>query len=119
MFNFLLVTLLFLTLFLELWILLQISVSTSLETVISLCGISGVAGLFLLRGGDFSLWNLFILELNQKRPPTEELLDSLLLLFAGGSLVLTGMISDFVGLAILLPPVRAFLISFFGKMGRK
>ncbi len=109
---------LFLLLSLELWLLLQISLSTSLQTVVFLCGISGVAGLFLLRGGDFSLWNLLALELRQRRPPTEELLDALLLLVSGGSLVLTGVISDLVGLGLLIPPVRESLVSFFWKMGK-
>ena len=118
MFNFLFLTFLFLTLSLELWILLQVSITTSLQTVIFLCGISGGAGLFLLRGGDFSLWNLLVLELQQKRPPTKDLLNALLLLFAGGSLILTGIISDLIGLAILLPPIRESLISWFWKMGK-
>jgi UPF0716 protein FxsA len=41
------------------------------------------------------------------RPPSREVVDGALILLAGALLLLPGFVSDVVGIALLLPPVRA------------
>lgn len=77
-------------------------------TFLALVGFS-LAGAWLLRREGASIWRRANEELAMGRMPARQLLDGSLVL-AGGALLLTpGFITDAVGLAMLLPPIRAVL----------
>lgn len=77
-------------------------------TLASLLAFS-VAGAWLMKREGVAVWRRANQELAAGRPPAGELLDGAMIL-AGGALLLTpGFITDFVGLMLLLPPVRAVI----------
>lgn len=53
------------------------------------------------------------------RVPTDELADGAMIFFASALLLTPGFLTDFIGLALLIPPIRALVrppvISFFSK----
>jgi UPF0716 protein FxsA len=75
-----------------------------------LSGVTAGAGLWLMRGEDFSLWTLVETELQQRRLPTTELWDALVLWLAGGLLVVPGLLSDAIGIVLTLPDIRSTLV---------
>lgn len=83
---------------------------SGLLAVTLLSVVTAVAGLWLMRGEDFSLWTLVEVELQQHRLPTDELWQALLLWLAGGLLLIPGILTDAMGLALTVPEVRRALI---------
>jgi UPF0716 protein FxsA len=102
--------LLFLALpFLELFVILQVGRSIgALNTVAVLILVSLVGAWLVKREG------LGVLRRAQQRVadgavPGRELVDGVLILFAGALLLTPGFLTDIVGVLLLLPPVRAAL----------
>lgn len=83
---------------------------SGLLAVTLLSVVTAAAGLWLMRGEDFSLWTLVEVELQQHRLPTDELWQALLLWLAGGLLLIPGILTDAMGLALTVPEVRRALI---------
>lgn len=76
---------------------------------LSLVVLSAVAGIVLMRVQGFGV----LARLRQSgaagRAPGKELLDAAMILIAGILLLIPGFLTDILGLALFLPPVRAFL----------
>ena len=64
----------------EIWILINLSFIMSLSTILLQCVITIAAGIWLIKGENFSLWTLVESELINLRIPTEEVFDDLILL---------------------------------------
>ncbi len=94
----------------EIWILSQLSETIPLLSIFFICGATGGLGLWLMKAEELSLWTLFESELQNKRMPTEELLESLLTLLSGIVLLIPGLITDAIGFALLFPVCREWLI---------
>lgn len=71
--------------------------------------LSIVLGLLVLRVGGLSGVRRIRQSLNRGKTGGAEIADSLFIAIAGILLIIPGFISDFVGLCLLLPPVRALL----------
>jgi UPF0716 family protein affecting phage T7 exclusion len=54
-------------------------------------------------------------QLAQGKPPTNELLDGLMILIAGALLITPGILTDIVGFSLLVPPVRSLLRGFLAR----
>ena len=65
-----------------------------------------VAGIWLNQGENFSLWTLVESELLNRRIPTEEVLDDLLLWIGGIILIVPGLLTDAIGIVIFIPTIR-------------
>ncbi len=68
---------------------------------------TGMAGAWLARQQGLSTLERIRVGMAQGVPPTSELADAALILVAGVLLITPGFLTDFAGLALLLPPVRA------------
>ncbi len=103
----------------EIWILFQVSNIMPLLSIFFICAATGGFGLWLMRTEDISLWTLLESELMNKRLPTEELLDAILIFLAGIALLIPGLVTDAIGFAFILPNLRSWLVTFFREYLRK
>ncbi len=63
-----------------------------------------------MRTEDFSLWTLLESEIQNRRMPTEELVDTLLLMISGVSLFIPGLFTDALGFALIFPSIRQWSV---------
>lgn len=85
-------------------------------TIVLVIGVSLVGAMLVKREG-LSVIRRIRESAGQGRLPTNELADGAMIFFASALMLTPGFITDFVGLALLIPPIRAILrppvISFF------
>ena len=110
-----LILLLFFVPVLEILILMQLNYIMPLSTIFLQCVVTLAAGVWLMQGENFSLWTLVESELHNKRLPAEEVLADLLLLGGGVLLIVPGLLTDALGLAIFIPAVRQECIQLIRK----
>ena len=102
-------TLILLLLFLpvlEILILIQLNNIMHLGTIFLLCTVTLAAGVWLMQDEYFSLWTIVESELHNNRLPAEEVVADLLLLGGGILLVVPGLLTDSLGVAVFIPAVR-------------
>jgi UPF0716 protein FxsA len=93
----------------ELAVLIQVGTTIGVWwTILLLIAVSAL-GSWLVKREGLGLWRRANRELEAGRMPTKELLDGVLVLFAGALLLTPGFLSDVVGILLLLPPTRALL----------
>ena len=114
-----LILLLFFVPVLEILILMQLNYIMPLSTIFLQCVVTLAAGAWLMQGENFSLWTLVESELHNKRLPAEEVLADLLLLGGGVLLIVPGLLTDALGLAIFIPAVRQEGIQLIRKCMKK
>ena len=114
-----LILLLFFVPVLEILILMQLNYIMPLSTIFLQCVVTLAAGVWLMQGENFSLWTLVESELHNKRLPAEEVLADLLLLGGGFLLIVPGLLTDALGLAVFIPAVRQECIQLIRKRMRK
>ena len=114
-----LILLLFFVPVLEILILMQLNYIMPLSTIFLQCVVTLAAGVWLMQGENFSLWTLVESELHNKRLPAEEVLADLFLLGGGVLLIVPGLITDALGLAIFIPAVRQECIQQIRKRMKK
>ena len=119
MIKLILILLLFFVTVLEILILMQLNYIMPLSTIILLCVITLAAGVWLIQGEHFSLWTIVESELHNNRLPAEELVADLLLLGGGFLLVVPGLLTDALGIAVFIPAVRQECIQLIRKRMRK
>ncbi|HPQ39505.1 MAG TPA: FxsA family protein [bacterium] len=94
---------------LELLVLLKIGELWGAELTILLVLTTGIAGAFLAKSQGISVWNKIHRELSQGRIPGDELLDGLMIFTGGITLLTPGLITDTIGLCLLIPPTRSVI----------
>jgi UPF0716 protein FxsA len=114
-----LILLLFFVPVLEILILMQLNYIMPLSTIFLQCVVTLAAGVWLMQGENFSLWTLVESELHNKRLPAEEVLADLLVLGGGVLLIVPGLLTDAIGLAIFIPAVRQECIQLIRKRMKK
>jgi len=114
-----LILILFFVPILEILILMQLNYIMPLSTIFLQCVVTLAAGVWLMQGENFSLWTLVESELHNKRLPAEEVLADLLLLGGGVLLIVPGLLTDALGLAIFIPAVRQECIQLIRKRMKK
>lgn len=114
-----LILLLFFVPVLEILILMQLNYIMPLSTIFLQCVVTLAAGVWLMQGENFSLWTLVESELHNKRLPAEEVLADLLLLGGGVLLIVPGLLTDALGLAIFIPAVRQECIQLIRNRMKK
>lgn len=91
----------------ELWLLVQLSGVFGFWTTIGVVLATGFVGASLARQQGWQVMQRVQNEMRQGLLPAKALGDGVLILMAGLFLVTPGVLTDAVGLALLLPPVRA------------
>ena len=119
MIRLILILLLFFVPVLEILILIQLNYIMPLSTIILQCVVTLVAGVWLMQGENFSLLTIVESELHNNRLPAEEVVADLLLLGGGVLLVVPGLLTDALGLAVFIPAVRQECIELIRKSMRK
>jgi UPF0716 protein FxsA len=99
----------------ELALLIRLYHATDLLTTLSLVIVTGIVGAALARRQGFEIWRRMQAQLAQGKPPTNELLDGLMILIAGALLITPGILTDIVGFSLLVPPVRSLLRGFLAR----
>lgn len=82
---------------------------------IGLVFLGGIVGALLLRHQGFGVLARIQKEVDAGRSPGREVAHGLMILLAGGLLLLPGFVSDIVGLALFIPPVRDLAWQFLRK----
>jgi UPF0716 protein FxsA len=80
-------------------------------TVIAIIG-SGLLGAFLARYQGARCWIEFNRQLDRRESPTSTALHGILIFLAAIFLIFPGLLTDFLGLMLLIPPIRSLLISY-------
>ena len=93
----------------ELAVIIQVAGSTGVMNTIGLLILVSLVGAWLVRREGLGILRRAQAELAKGRMPGRELVDGLLVLLAGALMLTPGFVTDAVGLALLLPPVRAVL----------
>ena len=72
-----------------------------------------------MQGEHFSLWTIVESELHNNRLPAEEVVADLLLLGGGVLLIVPGLLTDALGLAVFIPTMQKECIQLIRKCMRK
>ena len=103
----------------ELAILIQIGKWLGVWETIGLCIITGVLGAILVQIEGFKICAKLQAELVQLRMPTNQLIDGVLILIGGIMLLTPGILTDLIGLTLLLPFSRPLYRAWLKKKFEK
>jgi UPF0716 protein FxsA len=90
----------------ELWLLLVVARHTSVATTLLLVIVTGVTGTLLARAQGWRTLQTIRRELAHGHVPTASLLDAAMIFLAGALLLTPGLLTDAVGLSLLIPTCR-------------
>ncbi|CAN5145769.1 hypothetical protein BH24ACT1_BH24ACT1_09130 [soil metagenome] len=93
----------------ELYVLIQVGSAIGALNTISLLILMGVAGGWVMKREGLGVVRRVQSQLGAGRVPGAEVVDGFLILFGGALMLTPGFLSDFLGLALLVPPVRAIV----------
>jgi len=93
----------------EIYVLINIGSFIGAVNTIILVILTGIIGAYLARVQGIITLMKVRTNLSQGIMPTEELIDSLMILVAGIVLITPGFITDIVGFLLLIPTIRGYL----------
>lgn len=93
----------------ELYVIIQVGQAFGALNTIALLIIISAVGAWLVKREGMSVWRRFQRQIESGTVPGTEIADGVMVLFAGALLISPGFLSDLLGIALLLPPVRALL----------
>ena len=102
-----------LTPLIELWLLMLVSEHLGADVTIAMVLITGFVGASLARRQGLQTWLAIQRETQQGQLPAASLVDAMMIFVAGVLLITPGIMTDFVGFSLLVPPVRVFLRNRF------
>jgi len=92
---------------LEIFVFAQVADAIGFANALGLLIAIALAGAWIVRREGWKVWQRMNLQLSQGRLPHAEMIDGVLVLFAGVLLVMPGFVTDVGGVLLLLPPTRA------------
>lgn len=98
--------------FAELFVILQVGQSVGALNTIGLLVLVSVVGAWLVKREGFGVLRRAQAQLDAGRVPATELIDGVLIMFAGALLLTPGFLTDCVAILLLLPPVRVALRAY-------
>jgi UPF0716 protein FxsA len=98
--------------FVELFILLEVGQAIGALPTIGLLVVVSVVGAWLVKREGIAVLGRARAQVAAGHVPGRELVDGMLILFAGALLLTPGFVTDALGVALLLPPVRSALRAF-------
>ncbi len=93
--------------FVELYVILQIGREIGALWTIALLIVMSVVGAALVKREGFGVLRRAQARMNAGQMPGRELVDGVLILFAGALMLTPGFLTDVFGILLLLPPSRA------------
>jgi UPF0716 protein FxsA len=100
---------------LELYLLIRLGTYVGAVDTIAIVIGTGIAGGLLAKSQGLAVLDRIRAELNQGRLPAESLFDGLLILMAGAMLVTPGLLTDGLGLLLLIPWSRQAIKSWLKR----
>lgn len=94
----------------ELWLLFQLSDAFGFFTTLALVFGAGIVGAWLAKWQGLQTIIRMQNDMRQGVLPSQTIKDGALILVAGVLLILPGVISDVLGLALLVPPIRKLVM---------
>ncbi|WP_409422092.1 FxsA family protein [Pseudaeromonas sp. ZJS20] len=95
----------------EIWLIIQVGAVLGAFATLALMLFTAVLGISLVRSQGLKTLMAAQQRLAQGQAPAGEMLQGLLLAVAGGLLILPGFFTDLLGLLLLQPTLRRYLIS--------
>ena len=99
----------------EITLLIRVGTAIGVFNTIAFVIFTAVLGAYLVRKQGLETVNKLQQETNAGRVPAMQIAEGVALLFAGAVLMTPGFITDALGFAILIPPVRQALIAWSAK----
>ncbi len=96
----------------EIWLIIQVDAAIGGWETLGLLVLDSVIGAWLVRREGFSILARVQASLGRGELPTNELIDGMLVLFAGALMLTPGFLTDGIGFLLLLPPTRAVVRTF-------
>jgi len=91
----------------ELYVIIQVGQAFGALNTIALLIVVSAVGAWLVKREGMSVWRRFQRQIEAGAVPGREIADGVMILFAGALLMSPGFLTDLLGIALLLPPVRA------------
>ncbi|HET7722183.1 MAG TPA: FxsA family protein [Acidimicrobiales bacterium] len=103
----------------ELYVIIQVGQALGALNTIALLIIISAIGAWLVKREGMSVWKRFQRQIEAGAVPGKEIADGVMILFAGALLMSPGFLTDLLGIALLLPPVRAVIRGVLMKQAAK
>ena len=97
--------------FVELFVIIQVGRAVGVVDTIAVLVLVSVVGAWLVKREGLSVLRRAQERVDRGAVPGRELVDGVLILFAGALLLTPGFVTDLVAILLLVPPVRAALRS--------
>lgn len=104
---------------LELSLLIPLGEAVGLPATIAIVIATAVVGATLAKRQGVTIWNRIQQELGSGKLPRDSLLDGLAVLVAGAFLLTPGVLTDVVGILLLIPPARVPLKALAKRYAKK
>jgi UPF0716 protein FxsA len=93
----------------ELYVIIQVGQAFGALNTIALLIVISAVGAWLAKREGLNVWRRFQRQVESGSVPGKEIADGVMILFAGALLMSPGFLTDLLGIALLLPPVRAVI----------
>jgi UPF0716 protein FxsA len=93
----------------ELVLLSQLLHRTGLLPTLCVVLLTGIVGISLARQQGSGAWRAIQRQMRNGGTPSKEILDGVMILFAGAFLITPGLLTDIVGFSLLIPRIRLAL----------
>lgn len=90
----------------ELYVIIQVGQAIGALNTVGILLLDSVIGGWLMKREGLAVFRRLQSKLEQGEVPGSELVDAFLILFGGALMLTPGFVTDLVGMALLLPPVR-------------
>jgi UPF0716 protein FxsA len=91
---------------LELYVIIQVGQEIGALNTVALLLLDSLVGAWLMKREGLGVFRRLQAQLEQGAIPGKELVDAFLILFGGALMLTPGFLTDGLGMALLLPPVR-------------
>jgi UPF0716 protein FxsA len=93
----------------ELYLVITLGMTIGWLPTLLIAVVTGVAGVALARAQGVATLTKLSNQMRAGEPPNDTILDGAIILFAGFLLMMPGVLTDVLGLLLLIPPVRTLL----------
>jgi UPF0716 protein FxsA len=100
----------------ELFVIIEVGQAIGVWPTIGLLFLDSILGAVLLRSQGRTVWRRFNEALSAGRVPHREVFDGAMVIFGGALLLTPGFVTDIFGLLLLIPPTRALIRRFLGRL---
>ena len=102
----------------ELYLLIKVGGMIGAFNTVVIILFTATAGAYLAKSQGFAVINKINDAVSEGRPPAAELMDGLFVLIGGFMLLTPGFLTDFLGLSMLIPPIRRMYKKIAGNIIR-